>query len=158
MKYPSVSHAVKAAENRADGVPHSPEHHNYHYNSGNQVNGNDDNDRPVGSPSLTATHSDSYNNGAPRRYERGKGGIHISRIVSNDPGMQQAIKEWGAFPGSLVNHCKRLGLQKVRESIQYVHQLSDAYFDMSRPVGPQRGAYLGEILRNGGLCPREMEA
>lgn len=100
---------------------------NYNYNLG-KLTERDPSDRSP-SPVLNEIHEISSFRKTP------------AALVKADPACQMAIKQWGVFPGALVNLAKSQGIATVRQWLSFVHGIEDSYFDLGAPVGPQRGAY-----------------
>lgn len=113
---------------------------NYNYNLKTNTDYNDNLTRSPQGP------------GAVYNYNR----LTPAKVVKTDPAFVRAVKEWGMMPGALVNQIKRYsgpdgntarGASIVKKWLTFVAGISDDYFDLDRPVGPQRGAYCMACLQ-----------
>lgn len=121
-------------------IPHRDNNYNYNLLKNLDVNNNNQDLDPPTIP-----------NGRDYNYSAGQKPVSPAKIVATDPAFKMAVKDWGMWPGSLVNLCKKHGISMVRKSIQFVMGIDDRYFMRSGlDIDRQRGAYTMQVINSGG--------
>lgn len=57
-------------------------------------------------------------------------------------------QKWGWYPKAICTACVEYGENTVRQAILKVKGIQDRFFMDSKPILPQRGAYLRKVIRN----------